>query len=274
MDNILTNQIACFLSKAQPTEEEIKKGAEILLRLDPAHERGIYNSAMRRPHSMLPWIRTDLQKHLNIRKRGLTTEQVEAYNEETLQQVKETLSQAPELPDEETHGDDSSQTPLIPVLGIRGRRPDHDQLPQDVQELYERNSERWRKMRALHAQLAMMISRPDYVPCDGNELCHLLRETDQELRADWQRYDEYVLQNPPHVEIPDGERDGVDVFTDNVKTIQNARTAITRGLKVEKPNKEQLQKLQAAVDSLVALKQTIKPETIERLKAVGVNVPL
>ena len=249
-----------------------------MLQLDPRRERGIYNSTVRRPKAMLAWVRTDLRKHLGIRQRGLTMPDVEAYNRETVSQVEDTLSQAPE-----TENTTTEEPPLVPVLGVRGRRPDHDQLPEDVQAIYDRNAERWRKMRQLHAQLAQMIASPGYAPCDGNELCYILRQTDTELRADWQLYDEYVItpkepEGEAPTEDPDKDadtdkRDSVEVFTDNVKTIQNARTAITRGLKVESPNEAQLQKLQKAVDTLVALKQVIKPETIKRLEAVGVNVP-
>ena len=157
MDNILTTQIQQFLQLEKPTEEQIREGATLLLRCNPQRERAIYNSAMTRPKSMLPWIKADLKKYLGIRQRGLTTPQVEKFNQETIAAVKQTLSKVPVTVEQ-----DSGETPLIPQLGIRGLRPDHDQLPEDIQALFTKNTERWKSMRKLHAQLAQMIARPGY----------------------------------------------------------------------------------------------------------------
>ena len=76
MDNIFTAKIENFLAIEKPTDEQVKEGATLLLQVNHTRYRSIYNTAMRRPQAMLPWIRTDLKKHLAIRKRGLTTETV------------------------------------------------------------------------------------------------------------------------------------------------------------------------------------------------------
>ncbi len=275
MDRILIEQIRVFLQKQNPTDEEIRQGATLLLRMNPSRERGIYNSAMARPKAMLPWIRTDLKKYFDIRQRGLETEQVEKYNRETLEIVRETLEKAPEGEDENGTEDESpAESPAqctIPVLGIRGKRADHDQLPADIQELWEENIRRWRKMRALHAQLALMMNRPGYAACDGNELCYQLRQLDEQVRQAYLAYDEFKADDGQAKE-PE-KKDEVEAFTDNVKTIQNARTAITRVLQLEHPSEDKLKKLQEAVNTLLALHQTFKPEQVERLKAVGIVFP-
>ena len=276
MDKVVNEQIRAFLQKQNPTDEEIRQGATLLLRMNPSRERGIFNSAMARPRAMLPWIRTDLKKYFDIRRRGLETGQVEQYNSETIEAVRKTLSQKPEEDDGETAEEAESGTGQndqkggIPILGVRGKRIDHDKLPQEIQALWDENLQRWRKMRALHAQLAQLMVRPDYAACDGNELCYQLRQLDDQVRQAYQTYDEYRMDDTPGHEKP---KDYVEVFTDNVKTIQNARTAITRGLKQEKPAVAVLKKLQEAVDTLVALHQKFKPEQIERLKAVGIVIP-
>ena len=69
------------------------------------------------------------------------------------------------------------------------------------------------------------------------------------------------------------KKDSVDKFTDNVKTVQNARTAITRALQRKNHTPEQLQALQQSVDTLLAMKQTITEKTISRLKEIGITVP-
>lgn len=273
MDQILTAKIYNFLQLKEPTEAQIIEGATLLLQCNPNRERGIYNSAMRRPKAMLPWIRTDLKKYYDIRQRGLTTPEVEKFNNETVALVEQTLKQAPEG----VFDDDSVPTPAIPELGTRGKRNDHDQLPEEIKAIWERNAERWKKMSRLHFQLAQMIAKPDYAPCDGNELCYQLRQVDTDLRNDYQIYDSYAIEpaKPENsTDNSDGKGDGVDVFTDNVKTIQNARTAISRGLGRKTPHTEDsLKKLQDAVNTLFTLKQTIKPETMDKLKAVGISIP-
>lgn len=268
MDNTFTARIQQFLQLKNPTEDQIIDGARMLLQLSPARNRGLYNSAMRRPKAMLPWIRTDLKKHLAIRQRGLETSQVERYNRETIKQVEQTLSQVPSTVEQ-----DSGDTPLVPQLGIRGQRADHDRLPEEIQAIWERNGERWKKMRSLHAQLAQMIAKPDYAPCDGNELCFMLRQVDTELRNDYEIYDSFSLTQPEK-KMAAPAADSVEVFTDNVKTIQNARTAISRGLSRKTAHTQaSLKKMQDAVNTLSALRQSLKAETIEKLKALGVAVP-
>lgn len=268
MDQNFTLKIYKFLQLENPTEEQIIEGATLLLQCNPIRERGIYNSAMKRPKAMLKWIRTDLKKYYDIRQRGLTTPEVEQYNDETVALVKETLSQAPDS----VKTDEEEDTTGIPVLGIRGRREDHDQLPKEIQDIWERNAERWKKIRKLHAQLAQMMAKPDYAPCDGNELCYQLRSADNDLRNDYQIYDSFKLEKEE--DDATSGKDSVDVFTDNVKTVQNARTAISRGLaRKTKHSEESLQKVQDAVNTLFALKQTIKPETVEKLKAIGISIP-
>lgn len=273
MDQILTAKIYNFLQLKEPTEAQIIEGATLLLQCNPNRERGIYNSAMRRPKALLPWIRTDLKKYYDIRQRGLTTPEVEKFNNETVALVEETLSMVPDGVAQE--GEDGA--PAVHLIGTRGIRDDHDQLPDEIKAIWERNAERWKKMSRLHFQLAQMIAKPDYAPCDGNELCYQLRQVDADLRNDYQIYDSYAIESAmpdAGTSNDDSKGDSVDVFTDNVKTIQNARTAISRGLGRKTPHTEEsLQKLQEAVNTLFAMKQAIKPETMDKLKAVGVSIP-
>ena len=268
MDQILTAKIYNFLQLKNPTEAQIIEGATLLLQCNPNRERGIYNAALRRPKATLPWIRTDLKKYYGIRQRGFTTPEVEKFNNETVKRVEQTLSLVPSGVAKE--GEDA---PAVPILGTRGLREDHDQLPPEVQAIWERNAKRWQQMSRLHYQLAQMIAKPGYAPCDGNELCFQLRKVDDDLRNDYAIYDSYAVN--PAAPVSTGDvPDSVEVFTDNVKTIQNARTAISRALNRKTPHTEDsLQKLQNAVNTLFALKQVIKPETIEKLKALNISIP-
>ena len=263
MDQILNQKISNFLQLKNPTDEQIREGATLLLQVSP-RSRGIYNSAMARPKSMLPWIRSDLKKHYAIRMRGLTSDTTAAYNDEAVRQVKETLSRRPEDVEEE-------KAHQVPVLGVRGKRADHDKLPDAIKALWEQNSERWKKIRQLHNQLLVMVEKPGYQACDGNELCHTLREADTQLRKDYAEYDAYVII--PGKSAGGEKKDSVDKFTDDMKAIQNARTIITRGLQRNTQTPDSLKKITDAVNTLVALKQVLKPVTVGKLEAIGIKVP-
>lgn len=267
MDHILTAKIHNFLQLAKPTEEQIREGATLLLQCNPNRERGIYNTAMRRPAAALPWVRADLKKYYKIRMRGLTTPEVEKFNSETVKRVEQTLSQVPSGMAQE-----GGDAPVVPVLGTRGIREDHYRLPPEIQAIWDRNAERWKKMGRLHFQLAQMIAKPGYAPCDGNELCFQLRKIDDDLRNDYDIYDSYVVKED--IDTASDSSDKLEAFTDNVRTIQNARTTISRSLSRKTPHTEaSLQKLQDAVNTLFTLKQNIKAETAEKLTALGISVP-
>lgn len=271
MDHILTAKIYNFLQLENPTEQQIIEGATLLLKCNPNRERGIYNSAMRRPKSMLAWIRTDLKKYYDIRQRGLTMPEVEKFNDETLSIVGKTLSTVPDnVP---IDNPEEGEAPLLPVLAVRGRREDHEQLPDDIKAIWDRNAERWKKMSRLHFQLAQMIEKPDYAPCDGNELCYQLRMMDTELRNDYQIYDTYEAKTATAVADPPAGEDKVDKLAEDVKIITSARTAISRGLARKTQDEASRKKIQDAVNTLFVLKQVIKPVTIEKLKAIDIAIP-
>lgn len=257
MDNILTARIGIFLKMEKPTDQEIIDAAQMLLSLDPGRERGIYNSALRRPQALLPWVRADLKKFYENRKRGMDNNEAKAYEAETEKLVTETLSSVPEGV-EKTDADKDKAT--------LGKRADHDSLPDDIKALWDRNVKRWKQISQLHAQLAAMVAKPDYQACDGNELCYQLRQVDNALRKDYETYDNYK-EEEQHEETPEEKAQRI------MKAIQSARTTISRTLKKEQLADKDVDKLQAAVNTLVDNNAEIKAETIGKLKAAGVTIP-
>ena len=259
MDHLFTARIQQFLQLKKPTDTQIVEGATMLLQLSPARYRAIYNSAVLRPQSMLPWVRTELKKHQGIRKRGLMVAQVEDYNREVVKQVEETLSTVPS-----TLQVEKEANVRVVVLGQRGKRSDHEQLPENIRKIWDVNEKRWVQLSRLHYQLAQMIAKPGYAACDGNELCFQMRQIDDALRSSYATYDDYQLSTTS--ETPDSA-------PDQIKTVQNARTAISRGLSRKTQDEESLSKLQDAVNTLFALKQTVKTATVSKLKALGIVIP-
>lgn len=252
MEPKLRQNIEEFLAIADPSDEKIKEAALWLLRISPK-SRAIYNTAQRRPQAMLKWIRADLKKYVGVASRGLERSEVKAYNEKAVTQVRQTLAVRPVDVNAEKQG-------AVPEKSIRGKRADHDSLSENIKVLWEKNSERWKKLRQMHEQLLLMTSSKDYEPCDGNELCHVMLQTDADIRNDYKRYDTYKAGDAGTV-------------ADDVKAAGAARTAITRALSRKNNTEEQLEALQDAVNLLYKLGGTQKPATVEKLKALGISIP-
>lgn len=253
MNKIITEKIKAFLAKEKPTDEEIKDAAFTLLQVGGESERHVYNSAQRRPQAILPWIRTDLRKFLDIRNRGLERSEVPAYNAKAVRNVRETLSRRPDTVEAE-------KTPLVPVTSVLGKRADHDSLPEDIRQLWDKNAERWKKIRQLHAQLQTMIAKPGYQPCDGNELCHTLLEADTAMRRDYERYDKWQEGG----DIPKGD-------DDPVKLVQKTRTALSRALNRKTQDEKSLARIREILAVLKENGAEIKPATRKKLSVLGID---
>ena len=76
---------------------------------------------------------------------------------------------------------------------VKGRRADHDQLPEEIQALYKENLNIVQQKRAIHAQLIVITreaDKKDYCP-DGDRypLVKELIELDKRERQNWEKYD-------------------------------------------------------------------------------------
>lgn len=260
MDQIFLSKVYNFLQLSNPTDEQIINGARLLLQMN--NNRGLYNSTLIRPQYYLKWVRADLQKMYAIRRRGLMNSDVAEYNDSVVKAVEETLSMAP---DEETAEEEDA---VVKVVGIRGKREDHDRLPEEIQNLWTKNAEQWKKMRQLHMQLALMIKEADYQPCDGNEMCYQLCQADNELRNNYNLYDSFCETEKAEEQQP-AEKAAID----DVKTVQAARTLISRRTAKKNITDEDKEAIQEAVNVLVSMKVTMKPQTIEKLKALDIAIP-
>ena len=74
-----------------------------------------------------------------------------------------------------------------------GKRPDHDQLPEEIQALYSENLSIMQNMRACHAQL-VLLSTGKQSSCPDGDRYPFVKEIialDERYRQNWQQYDEY-----------------------------------------------------------------------------------
>lgn len=238
-DPILTSQISDWLN-ASPKQRSIEDGALLLLRLNA--NRIMYQQILR--NRLAEKLEYELQKHLNIRLHGLTRAEVAKVEKQVMPRLKKEL----------TNGEE-----------YRGRRADHDSLPDKVKALYERNGTRWRQMHRLFETLKTMR---DAQPCDRHELVHQLVQLDDAYRADWEKYDHWT----PEDEEPEAEPEPTEA---GVREIIAARKAISYGRKKlasetdEEKRAALLIPVKNAVSVLRSANQTFRPDTIEALKELG-----
>jgi hypothetical protein len=75
----------------------------------------------------------------------------------------------------------------------KGKRADHDSLPQNIQDLFTQNLSILQKMRELHLQLRNLSTTE--ATCPDSERYPFLKELiklDKSLHENWKQYDEFV----------------------------------------------------------------------------------
>lgn len=282
VDEKLTNAIAGFLMKDKPTDAEIIAGAELLLRIN--RNRPLHQNIIRRPQRMLPKLQYELNKHLRYRKDGLTLQKVRDLQAEVFTETQKVLDEgepeattsidSPDSPDTK----EKEQKPKI-----RGKRPDHDSLPEDIKALWTVNAERWKKLKAIFETCKALDQ-----PCDRYEHLLALKEGYEAYKVDMYEYDNYVPEETPTTETaeesaepqssqssqsaesPNTEEvktaeESAEAVTDNTKVIINARSYISK-------NKAKLEKL-ATTDTDESAKLRIKiQERVDTLKALNAAI--
>lgn len=214
MDEKFTEKIRQWLD-TPASERDIIAGATLLLQLN--RNRILYANIVRHPGRFMGKLEYELRKHLKIRLDGHTLREVVKMEREVVPAVVLTLENGvPAEPSE----DDEEQKRYI------GRREDHDALPEHIQAIYTRNGEVYAKLKETFETLKRMENAQ---ACDRYEHLKMLRELDDEYRANWEKYDHY----DPAANVAD------DGSQSSGKTVSAARKYISS-------NKE---KLAAAIEA-------------------------
>lgn len=148
-----------------PAGRDVKLGAALLYHIN--HNRALHRQITIRPAACAQKLEYELRKHLPHLLDGLTREQVAVMEDKVLPAADQSLRRT---------------TPPA----FRGRRPDHDRLPPEIQAIYDRGGELFKKIRRTRETLRAMENQ---TACDRYELCKLLGEADREYRRGWERYD-------------------------------------------------------------------------------------
>lgn len=297
IDKLFRARVTEWLSKEKHTEAELAEGATMVLQCNRNH--ALYNTIMRRPARYEEKIAYELRKHLRYLKDEMTLDDVKSMEqrilpvigkaitetEKTADEVAAAMGETPKdsiLPSPAYDAEDGKQTDAIVA---RGKRTDHDTLPEAIRAIWDKNAERYKKIKQAHETCKTLTAA-----CDRYEYTKAIAELWADYKKDFDTYDHYVLvpvNDEAGTQTPAAEE--VQLSADDLKAINAARPYISNNLpkllelvklsKGEGFTKEQQEKLegwrekiQQRVDVLVRCKQVIKDELRTKLVEAGITL--
>ena len=226
LDNTITERIQKWLSEDHSSAEKICEGADLLLLLN---RNRVLNANIKLKPERPAWkekLEYELKKYLGIRLDGLTRDGVIRLDARVTAEAEQILADG----SEDTDPADGSV-----ILTLKGKRQDHDALPEHVKRLFEDNHDRYQRIRALHATLRSMEGAQS---CDRYEYLKQLDELDSNYRKNLAKYDAYVIENSGD----GGSAGDSEKKEDDHQVVTVNRTWISR-------NKSKLAKLKEAADA-------------------------
>lgn len=178
MDHKFTQQIKEWLEQHHD-ERDYATGALFLLKL--SGNQIMYRNLIANPSAKADFIEYQIQKYYNFRVQDLTHEQVVEMEKEVEQIVAEHIPLAAE----------ADECPA------KGKRADHDSLPDEIKAKYVENLSLLQRMRELHLRLRSLSLENS--TCPDSERYPFLKELialDKKLHANWEAYDHYVAPGP------------------------------------------------------------------------------
>lgn len=202
MDQKLTESLQKWL--ATPKEQrDYEQGNIYLFRL--CGNKIQYRNLAANPSRHAEFISRQIQKYVNFRVREFTHDQVKQMEAQVEKIVEKRLSL-----EESNPANDFK----------KGKRADHDSLPEDIQSLYVENLGITQRMRNVHTRLRLLSTEES--PCPDSERYPFLQELialDKKLHDNWERYDHYspeataktVVQQPSDSGAPSDAASDEDV---------------------------------------------------------------
>ena len=288
IDPKFTEKIARWLDSEHTTTEQIEEGAQLLLSLN--RDGAMFQRIMRRPQRELKFLEYKLQRFLRLRQDGQTIRDVIKLNDEIMP-VLETVTDKEPLPIEE-------QDLRLPTLQPdeqngakeqfvrKGIRPDHDQLPAEIQAIWPANAERWKKIKEAYETCKQLTE-----PCDRYEYLKVLKDTWYKYKQEMARYDDYRLTADGGSK-GDGAAEQIPALTpEQEKELKNADSYISKNMpqlqmlvsfaNEEEFNDEQIknlenlrQRIQQRVDVLLKYGRTLTDERREQLLQCDIKLTL
>ena len=248
LDERFTQELQAWLDTPSDSRD-LATGAELLLRLNK--NRWMHQMILKKRN--FTKLEYELKKYLAIRLEGLTKREVVAMEQTVLPLATESLDLgAPVI----------STDAELPKGNYRGKRQDHDTLPQELQDLYERNGDIYFKMKQLFETLQQMEND---TPCDRHEYLKQLDELDKTYRQNWETYDTWsaVTSGPvqPVTDAPTAQQ------------LQAARKYVSSNKKKleETGDKALREKIQQRIDLLLSADQGFDEDYQKELEELGLH---
>lgn len=186
VDEKLTRRIQQWLET--PAEQrDMTEGATLLLKMN--RNQVLYRNIVMFPKKYAKLLERELQKRLKYRVEQVDHEQVDQMRA----QVKE-IAKSRSL---------QEQNPANEFK--KGKRADHDQLPEEIQAAYTENLGIMQRMRMLHGKLVILEENAEkkQIPCHDSDCYPLLQELielDKKYHENWAKYDDFDLEKGEVVE--------------------------------------------------------------------------
>ena len=229
-DPKITDGMVAWLRSDHTDDESIRKGAELLLRVN--RNKGLYARILRYPKGGLKKLEYELQKHVNIRLQGYSFDDIQKLDHEITPDIKFAVERCA-IHQEENNVPESEVLPHFEkpndehwtelTFPITGKRPDHDNLPEEIQAIWPKNAERWKKIKETYNLLLTLNA-----PCDRFEHLQLLKELWYKYREDMCRYDDFRGTMDEMVTLNKGRQ----LTEDEQKDVDVAQSYISRNLPV------------------------------------------
>lgn len=261
MDEKLTTQVQAYIN-ANPADRDIEYGAVLLLKLNK--NRVLYNNIVRRPDKFADKLLYELKKFLTIRLDQKTIHDVVEMEKKLLPSVEKLLANAEPLSTDDDH---------VATI-VKGKREDHDSLPERVQNLWTESAGFYKNIKLLHENLKGMENSQ---PCDRYELLKQLDEQDRMYRMNMESYDGYKEGDGA---TSDGKVPVVESPAEITKKVTAARTYLSKNKDKLKQLSESdkakfaelLPKMQERYDYLVQTGNNIDDAQKADLSACGLTV--
>lgn len=209
-DDNFTAQIQTWLAKPEHSKDDLVQGATYVLKL--TRNQALFNTIMRRPERYEDKIIYELKKRLPMRLDHMTRSDVKALEAEILPAITPLI----DTTENQDEGEETQNASAV------GKRADHEQLPVEIQQLWDANAERWKKIKELYNTCKELEK-----PCDRYEYLKLLKETWYAYKKDFAVYDSYKIGENPE---PTGVSVDSSASEITVKDVTNARAYISKNL--------------------------------------------
>ena len=215
MDNQFNYKLQKWLNDDSRTIED---GCLLLLQME--NNQIHYQNLLRHPNkvAVMKYLISELQKRLTVRLANITHKEVAEMDEQVKVIVKEHFS----YQEAKTGGTSNEEF-------RKGKRADHDQLPEEIQARYVENLDLLRRMREVHLKLRSLST--EQVSCPDSERYPFLKELialDKQLHENWNIYDHYVVDETVTAPTTQAEAETGSEAETTTEPVAPAKTKATK----------------------------------------------